>query len=199
MVKKFIEEYGTQNTAEGRFALLYKEIVRESLKNGWGNPFANDHAPEILMANALGHKIGKQKQGADALDENGEDVEYKKTSNQSVQGTYNGVSIHQTWKEQVEGRPATLGVRKRKGIRDKTLHAKFHFIGILLKDRYEYEIIYRLSGEDVHNILLPKFEESYNNKKNRADQRLGAILNEKEIKKYGTIVYTRKQGLLRTN
>ena len=50
----------------------------------------------------FGHKVADDYAGEDAIDENGKPVEYKSTIADKIQGTYNGISVHNTWEEQMK-------------------------------------------------------------------------------------------------
>ena len=51
------------------------------------------------MAGLLGHKVADDYSGEDAIDEDG-GCEYKSTIGKSVNGTYNGISVQDTWELQ---------------------------------------------------------------------------------------------------
>ena len=82
-----------------RFKELYEEMY---LICGGLDPFSYARAREIYMAAELNHKVADNYSGEDGLDESGKPVEYKSTINKKIQGTYNGISVHNTWEEQMK-------------------------------------------------------------------------------------------------
>ena len=79
-----------------RFRELFKEMY--SICGGL-DPFSYARAREIYMAGEFGHTVADDYSGEDAIDENGKPVEYKSTIADKIQGTYNGISVHNTWGE----------------------------------------------------------------------------------------------------
>ena len=53
------------------------------------------------MANFLKHKIAETYSGPDGIDCDGE-CEYKSTIDKNIKATYNGISVQDTWENQVE-------------------------------------------------------------------------------------------------
>lgn len=158
------------------FQYLFERMYTLCQENGWGDPFSYARAREIHLAGILGHKVAEKYSGADAIDEDGES-EYKSTINESINGTYNGVSVQDTWEEQ-------KSYLKNEKI-GKYIN---HYIA-----RYDYGKVvevWKLKGDDVLKILLPKFEIDWERKTAKRhkyrDPRLSANLCKTEIYKNGT-------------
>jgi DNA-binding protein Fis len=160
-------------TPEQKFQKLFEEMYSICQECGWGDPFSYARSREIHMAGVLGHKIAQTYSGADAIDEDVE-VEYKSTIAQSINGTYNGISVQDTWEEQ-----------ERYIVEDKIGKYANHYFA-----RYEgakIVEIWKMNGNDVLAVLLPKIKKQYPLKKNgnSKDPRIGVTISTKEIKKYG--------------
>ena len=137
-----------------------------------GDPFSYNRMREILMAVALGHTIATEYAGKDATDENGDGAEYKSTTQEKMSATYNGISNYDSWGEQWD-----YIVNKKIGC------YKWHYLA-RFKGPNIVEM-WRMSGEDVLRCLELKLRNSWENRMNRKDPRLGANLTERQIKKYG--------------
>ena len=124
-----------------------------------------------MIANHLGHKKSTTYSGADGIDSDGE-CEYKSTIGKNINGTYNGISVQSTWKEQ------------EKYLKEQKIEKyKNHYIARF--DKGEIVEVWKLDGTDVFNILLPKLKKKFHNISNKKDPRLGASLTKKEIYEYG--------------
>ena len=162
---------------EEKFAKIYKEMADLCEENGWGDPFSYARAKEIYAACALEHSVATTFSGADAFNKKGEEVEYKSTTDENIRGSYTGISVQPTWEKQVEYLKE-----------EKILKYPEHYF-----NRFENgELVesWRLTGQQVYNILLPKIEKKFRNPKRekKADPRLSANVCMTEIKKYGTKV-----------
>ena len=126
------------------------------------------------MAGVLGHQIVNTYSGADAIDEDG-GAEYKSTITKSINGTYNGISVQDTWEEQ-----------ERYIIEDKIGKYSNHYYARY--DGGKIAEIWKLDAQTVLNILLPKIKKQYPNKKKgfSKDPRIGVTISNKEIKSNGT-------------
>lgn len=163
-------------TPEKQFQQLFEEMYQLCEEQGWGDPFSYARAREIHLAGILGHQVAKTYSGADAVDEKGE-CEYKSTIAKRINGTYNGISVQDTWEEQ-----------ELYLIEDKLGKYSNHYIG-----RYEGSKvveIWKLSCDDVLMILLPKLKKDWERKicGKHKDPRLSGNLTKKEIYSYGTQV-----------
>lgn len=163
-------------TPEKQFQQLFEEMYQLCEEQGWGDPFSYARAREIHLAGILGHQVAKTYSGADAVDEKGE-CEYKSTIAKRINGTYNGISVQDTWEEQ-----------ELYLIEDKFGKYSNHYIG-----RYEGSKvveIWKLSCDDVLMILLPKLKKDWERKicGKHKDSRLSGNLTKKEIYSYGTQV-----------
>lgn len=140
-------------------------------RNGWGDPFSYARSREIMMAIVMKQKIAETYSGADGFDEYG-GVEYKSTIQENIQGTYNGISVQPTWKEQI------LYLEDEKIGKYKHHYFARFSKGIIVE-------LWCLDADDVLAILLPKLKKQYHSESNRKDPRLGATITKKEIYKYG--------------
>jgi len=161
-------------TPEQKFQQLFEEMYNLCEEQGWGDPFSYARSREIHLAGILGHKVAETYSGADAVDEDGE-CEYKSTVAKSINGTYNGISVQDTWEEQ-----------ERYLIEDKIGKYSNHYIARY--DGGKVVEVWKLSGNDVLMILLPKLKKDWNRKikGNHKDPRLSGSLTKTAIYKFGT-------------
>jgi hypothetical protein len=157
--------------AEEQFKKLYEEMYDLCHQNGWGDPFSYARSREIHIAGYLGHKVSDTLSGADAYDGDGA-CEYKSTVSKNINGAYNGISVQKTWEEQV------------KYLKEEKI-AKYKNHYIVRYDGSKIKEIWKLTGDAVLNILLPKLEKKFPTVMSKKDPRLGASLTKKEIYKYG--------------
>jgi len=161
-------------TPEQKFRKLYEEMFDLCEEHGWGDPFSYARSKEIHMAGLLGHQVSDTLSGADGYDEDG-GCEYKSTIAPRINATYNAISVQPTWDEQV-----------RYLREDKIAKYKNHYHA-----RYEggkVVELWKLSGDDVLEILLPKLRRAWNRMqagKVSKDPRLGASICKSEIYAYG--------------
>ena len=90
----------TTVTPEQKFQQLFEEMYSLCGEQGWGDPFSYARSREIHLAGLLGHTVADDYSGADAFDEDGKPLEYKSTIAKNINGTYNGISVQDTWEEQ---------------------------------------------------------------------------------------------------
>ena len=135
---------------------------------GFGDPFSYNRMREILMAIELGHDVSTVYAGGDAVDENGEEVEYKSTIQKKLTAQYTGVSVYDDWDEQ-------LSYLKDKKIGGYTYHYFGLFVG------HKVKTIYRLTGAQVMEFTEKSFKKSWKNRNQRKDPRLSATLSEDQI------------------
>ena len=64
---------------EQRFIQLYQEMTQITNALGLRDPFSYAVAKEYVVAFTLGHEVAPNYSGADAINKNGEEVEYKST------------------------------------------------------------------------------------------------------------------------
>ena len=166
-----------KDSPEKKFSELFEQIYSLCEENDWGDPFNYARAREIYLANLLGHKVADTFSGGDAVDHKGE-CEYKTTTTDSINGTYNGISVKETWEEQ-----------EKYIVEDKI--GKYHNHYIARFEGSRVVEIWKLKYDDVLKILLPKIKKSYKKGKysNLADPRIGVSLSAKEIKKNGEKIY----------
>ena len=161
-------------TPEQKFQQLFEEMYNLCQEQNWGDPFSYARSREIHMAGVLGHQIAETYSGADAIDEDG-GAEYKSTIAKYINGTYNGISVQDTWEEQ-----------ERYIIEDKIGKYANHYYARY--DGGKIAEIWKLDAKTVLNILLPKIKKQYSNKKKgfSKDPRIGTTISTKEIKSNGT-------------
>ena len=155
-----------------RYLKAFGELYAVCKEQGWGDPFSYARSREIHMALALGHTVARTYSGPDGHEIDGTAVEYKSTICSSITGTYNGISVHNTWEEQVEY------------LKNKKLACYTHHYFARYKDEAIVEM-WRLPGEKVFELLLPKLHKQFHTESKRKDPRLGATLTAKEIKTFG--------------
>lgn len=163
-------------TPEQKFQQLFEQMYQLCDNQGWGDPFSYARSREIHLAGLLGHTVADTYSGADAIDEDGE-CEYKSTIADSINGTYNGISVQDTWEEQ-----------ERYLIEDKIGKYSNHYIA-----RYEngkVVEVWKLDGNTVLGILLPKLKKDWERKinGNQKDPRLSGKITKKEIYALGTCI-----------
>jgi len=159
------------------FQREYKKLYLEMAKlcenePGVGDPFSYARSKEIFASIELQHEIAATLSGADGVDEVGE-CEYKSTIDKNIKGAYTGISVQPTWEEQVKYLKE-----------EKIAKYKNHYFSRFDGGKGIVEI-WKLSGEDVFSILLPKLEKKFETVKNLKDPRLAADVTKKDIVKYG--------------
>lgn len=140
-------------------------------KKGWGDPFSYSRGREIYMSIILGHKIHSEFSGPDGHDSEGA-CEYKSTTGPNIQGTYNGISVQDSWEKQVE-------YLQTKKIACYKWHYFSRFQGSRIVE------IWKVSGEKVLELILPKLKRKFESEKKKKDPRLGVNLTRNEITTYG--------------
>jgi hypothetical protein len=149
-----------------------KEAAKSAEKLGLGDIFNYSKPKEIMMADALGHKIVSSFSGPDGEEEDGEEAEYKSTICESIKATYTGISLQESWEKQVK-------YLENEKIGKYKFHYYARFNGVDIVE------MWRLNCSDVLNILIPKFEKQYHSERKRKDPRLGATITSDEILQYG--------------
>ena len=134
---------------------------------------------EIILAAELGHEVAETYSEEDAVNQKGQKVEYKTTIQNNVQGAYTGISVKNTWEEQLN-----YLKEEKIGCYPEHYFAKFTKGGKIAE-------VYVLNGEDVLQLIIPpikrKFERGGYTKKGTvlADQRLAHTIGKTNILKYG--------------
>jgi len=152
---------------------LFEVLGYTCKEYGYGDPYNYARPKEIMTALELGHTMAPTFSGADAYNEAGRPVEYKSTTEKKIKATYNGVSVQQTWPEQ------------RKYLTEEKIGKYSEHYFTRFSDCGEIEEIWKASGADVLNLLLPKFKKQYFSESIRKDPRLGATLTNKQITTIG--------------
>lgn len=135
-----------------------------------GDPFNYNRGREIHTAFTLGLTVSHTLSGADAYLGN-KPVELKSTITKNIKATYNGISVQPSWEEQ----EAYL-------INEKIGKYAFHYF-----TRYEGSKlveVWRMEGDIVLSLLLPKLRKTYSSTLTRKDPRLSASLTKKEIESF---------------
>ncbi len=161
---------------EVQYRNLYEQLYSLCEDNGWGDPFSYARSREIHMAGLLGHKVADDYSGADAFDADG-GCEYKSTISKTINATYNGISVQDTWE-----------LQEKYLIEDKIGKYQNHYYA-----RYEggkIAEVWKLNCNDVLSIVLPKAKKQYPKKRsgNAKDPRIGVTISQKEIHQYGVQV-----------
>ena len=170
-----MEPWGALMSPEQRYQMLYEELAQVCKEEGWGDPFSYARSKEIYAATVLGHTVADTFSGADAVNAEGQEVEYKSTISSKCKGSYTGISVQSSWQEQ-----------KRYLFEEKLAKYPEHYYN-RFKDGKLVES-WKMSGIDVYNILLPKLEQKYDTVLDKKDPRLSANITWSEIQQYGTRV-----------
>lgn len=158
--------------AEKKYVDLFHQIEDLCREQGWGEFSIQARSKEIYAVCMLNHKIADTFSGADAFNESGEAVEYKSTSGNKVKGSYTGISVQPTWKEQV-----------RYLREEKILIYPEHYFNRFEDGRLVESWV--LTGKQVYDILLPKLKKKYPNVGKLKDPRLAADVSTGEIVSQG--------------
>ena len=161
-------------TPEKKFQELYKQMWDLCQENEWGDPFSYARAKEIYATCLLGHKMPGPNMyaGADGINQGGQPVEYKSTTGKKCQGSYTGISVHKTWQEQKK-----YLISEKLGKYPEHYYNRFED-GKLIES-------WKLSGEKVLDILLPKLEKKFETVNQQKDPRLAATVTWREIQDHG--------------
>lgn len=155
-----------------RFKSIFKEMYKLCEKNNWGDPYSYARSREILMAIELNHKIADTYSGADGIDKNGKEVEYKSTIGKKLNVTYSGISKKSTWEKQ-------LDYIKKEKIGKYHEHFYARFDGPIIVE------IWKVDADSLVEHIIPKLKNVFFSKKIKADPRLCVNVNEKFIKSKG--------------
>lgn len=139
---------------------------------GVGDPFSYARSKEILTSIEMQHEISDTLAGADGIDQEGA-CEYKSTIGKSIQGAYTGISVQPTWQDQEK-----YLIEEKIGKYENHYYSRFEGSKGIVE-------IWKLSGDDVLSILLPKLKKKYDTVLTMKDPRLQATVTKKDIKKYG--------------
>jgi len=162
-------------TPEQKYRKHYERMAQLCKENDWGDPFSYARSKEIYAAIALGHTVADTFSGGDAVNQNGDEVEYKSTIGKNCKGSYTGISVQTTWEEQ-----------KRYLFEEKLAKYPEHYYNRFSEGKLVES--WMMSGTDVYNILLPKLEGKFSTVLSKKDPRLSANITWSEIKQYGTKV-----------
>lgn len=159
-------------TPEQKYRQLYEEMAKLCTQQGWGDPFSYARSKEIYAATVLGHTVANTFSGADAINQRGEEVEYKSTTAKNCKGSYTGVSVQSSWEEQ------------ERYLREEKI-AKYpeHYYNRFDNGRLAESWV--IPGDVVHETLLPKFKSKFSTVLEKKDPRLSANVSWSEIRKLG--------------
>ena len=160
-----------------RYTELFEEMTELCQKQGWGDPSSYARSKEIYATIVLGHSMPGPNQfsGCDAINQKGEGVEYKSTIGKKVKGAYTGISVQDSWEEQ------------EKYLRnEKILKYPEHYFNRFEGGRLVES--WKLTGQQVYDILLPKLKKKYPGILSKKDPRLSADVTNSEIKQNGVKV-----------
>lgn len=158
-----------------QYKILFEIVNGICQEQNWGEPFSYARSREIHMAIVLNHSIASTYSGADAIDEDGE-CEYKSTIGKNINATYNGISVMETWDEQVD-------YIKNKKIGKYKNHYYARYDGSEIKE------IWHMDGNKVSELIIEKIKNKYKTISNKKDPRLGTSLSKTDIIKYGKKIY----------
>jgi len=159
-------------TPEKIFINYYEALAQHCEDQGWGDPFSYARAKEIFAAIVLGHRVAPTLSGADAFNQKNEPVEYKSTTGKRCKGSYTGISVQKTWKEQDQ----YLFEEK---LAKYPEHYYNRFEGGRLVESW------KMAGRQVYDILRPKLKKKFPDVLKKKDPRLSANVTWTEIQKYG--------------
>ena len=168
---------GNMNSATRKFDQEFIEWYEHGAqlceRNNKGDPFSYARAKEIYAACVLGHQVAETLSGPDAIDKNGEEIEYKSTIGKNCVGVYNGISVQSSWPEQ-----------ERYLREKKILKYPWHYFNRFQDGKLVES--WRMSGEKVYDCLLPKLKKKFPTVLKKKDPRLGANVSWTQIQKFGT-------------
>ena len=165
----------TQHTPEEQYQQLFEAMYSLCDEHGWGDPFSYARSREIHLAGILGHTVADDYSGADAYDQDGQPVEYKSTIGKKLTATYNGISVQDTWENQLK-----YLKEEKIGKYQHHFFARYH-LGKVVE-------VYRMTGQQVLDILIPNLKRQFEDKRVKKDPRLGYTISNKLIQSYGVKV-----------
>ena len=163
-----VESQERQRNAKRRFSECFSEMYNICKDMGWGDPFSYARSREIHMANMLGHMVAPTLSGADAIDEDGNECEYKSTIAKEIGATYNGISVQDSWEQQEE-----YLVKNKIGKYNNHYYARY--------DGPDIVEMYVMTKEKVLEFMLPKLKVKFLKEKKGKDPRLGISIPKKYI------------------
>lgn len=155
-----------------KYKSVYEELYRICQKNKWGDPFSYARSREIYLAIELGHQVSSTYSGADGIDKDGNEAEYKSTISLKIKGTYSGISKKENWDQQVQ-------YLTNEKIGKYPYHYFARFDGPIITE------IYKVEAKYILDFILPKIKKQFFSKKIKADPRFVVTIEESFIKKYG--------------
>jgi hypothetical protein len=166
-----------RKNAMKEYVTLFNQMASLCQSQDWGDPFSYARAKEIYATCVLGHKMPgpTEYSGADAINQNGDGVEYKSTIGKTVKGSYTGISVQTSWEKQVKY------LKEEKILKYPEHYFNRFDDGVLVES-------WKLTGQQVYDILLPKLRKKFSTVLTKKDPRLSADVTGTEIKKFGVRV-----------
>ena len=159
-------------TPEEEYQELYERMAKLCEEQSWGDPFSYARSKEIYAAIVLGHSVAPDYSGADAIGPDGSLYEYKSTIDKTCKGSYTGISVQETWEEQ-----ESYLIEEKIGKYPEHYYNRFED-GKLVES-------WKLTGQQVYEILGPKLKDKFSTVLNQKDPRLSATVTTGEIHQYG--------------
>ena len=158
-------------TPEEKYRDLYEQMYDLCKVDGEIHSLMQDQEKSIWQV-YCGHRVADDYAGEDATDEDGK-CEYKSTIGKNINGTYNGISVQDTWEEQ------------EKYIKEDKIGKYPNHYYARFKDGKITEV-WKLTCNVVLDILLPKIKKQFDQgTSHKKDPRIGVSVSQKEIKEYG--------------
>jgi hypothetical protein len=176
-------KYDTKQYEEKINQLLEAKQTMMSISNEleFGDPFASYRIREILLSIHLNHTIAHTLHFEDARNEFNEKIEYKTCtiSRKGLYGRYD-ISWQDSWERQ-----------KEYMLNEKIANNAYHYFALFDKE-HRIQEIYRMKGDTVYNLLLPKIEKKFKNRNISQNKNgsLHATISNLDIMTYGEKIYT---------
>ena len=160
----------------------YEDLAKFAADNNLGDVFSYARSKEVLVACYLGHTVANDYSGADAFNQDGQPIEYKSTIDKNPKGAYTGISVLSNWKDQ-----ETYLREKKIGKYPEHYYNRFsRETGMLVES-------WKLTGEKVLELLLPKLKRKFTTVLTKKDPRLSANITWTNIKQFGEQVYSKNE------
>lgn len=158
----------------------YEDLAKFAVDNNLGDIFSFARSKEVLVTCILGHTVANDYSGADAFNKDGQPVEYKSTIAKNPKGAYTGISVLSNWKDQ------ETYLRE-----EKIGKYSEHYYNRFSRETGVLEESWKMAGELVLFLLLPKLERKFPTQLTKKDPRLSANITWTNIKQFGVQVYSR--------
>ena len=160
----------------------FNDLAKFAADNNLGDIFSYARSKEVLVTCILGHTVANGYSGADAFNKDGQPVEYKSTIDKNPKGAYTGISVQPSWEDQVAYlREEKIGKYSE------------HYYNRFSRETGVLEESWKLTGEKVLELLLPKLERKFATQLTKKDPRLNANITWTNLKQFGEQVYCRNE------